>query len=82
MTREKAVKMLQNLRNCELGTIQIFGNDTTISQNMQLVAKGKANYLDQILHEIEPQTYPCSHPKIWNDVCDGQLYCMGCNQDI
>lgn len=82
MTIEKAVEMLQNLRNAELQTIKIFGSSDTICTNVCLVARGKADYLNKILEEIEPETYPCMHPKKWNDVSDGQLYCMGCNQNL
>ena len=51
-------------------------------KNMQLIGKGKADYLEQILHEIEPETYPCNHTKKLHDISDGQLYCMGCNQNL
>lgn len=82
MTLNKAVEMLQNLRNCELGSIGIVGNDYSITKTMQLICKGKANYLEKILQEIEPQTYPCDHPKDMHDYCDGQMYCMNCNQNL
>ena len=82
MTIEKVVEMLQNLRNIELGTIKIFGESDKICKTMTRVSQGKADYIEAILHEIEPKTYPCMHPKIWHDVSDGQLYCMGCNQNL
>jgi len=82
MTVQKAVEMIQNLMNCELEAIKIFRGTEFFDKNMQLIAKGKADYLEQILHQIEPETYPCNHPKKWQDVCDGQLYCTGCNQNL
>jgi len=82
MTTEKAVEMLQNLRNAELETIKIFGKSDNICNTMTRVSQGKADYLEKILHEIEPQTHPCLHPKKWHDVSDEQLYCMGCNQNL
>jgi len=82
MTLGKAVQMIQNLRNCELGSIDIVCNDYPVTKTMQLICKGKADYLEKILHEIEPQTYPCSHPKKLHDFCDGTWYCMECNQDL
>ena len=82
MTIEKAVEMLQNLRNAELETVKIFGENDNICKTMTRVCQGKADYLEKILHEIEPETYPCTHPKKWNDISDGQLYCTGCNQNL
>jgi len=82
MTLDKAVEMLQNLRNCELGSIDIIGNDHSVTKTMQLICKGKADYLEKILHEIEPQTYPCNHPEKSRDCCGGQWYCMDCNLDL
>ncbi|EPA06171.1 hypothetical protein [Candidatus Nitrosarchaeum limnium] len=82
MTIEKAVAMIQNLRNAELETIKIVGYEDKITKDFSLIAKGKADYLGKILEEIEPETYPCSHPKKWHDISDGQLYCMGCNQNL
>lgn len=82
MTLENAIKMLQNLRNYELHTIKIFDGSESIQKNMQIISKAKADHLEKILHELEPQTYPCNHPKIWHDVSDEQLYCMGCNQNL
>jgi len=63
MTIKKAIEMLQNLRNAELETIKIFGESNNICNTMTRVSQGKADYLEKILHEIEPKTYPCSHPK-------------------
>ena len=79
---DKAVEMLQNLRNCELGSIDIFDGNDSITKKMQLICKGKADYLEKILHEIEPQTYPCECPENMNDTCAGQKYCMSCNRDL
>ncbi len=77
MALDKAVEMIQNLRNCELGSIDIVGNDYSITKTMQLICKGKADDLEKILHEIKPQTYPCDHPRKLHDFCNEQWYCMG-----
>jgi len=82
MALDKAVEMIQNLRNCELGSIGIIGGDYSVTKTMQLICKGKADYLEKILHEIEPKTYPCKHPKKSRDCCDGQWYCMDCNENL
>lgn len=82
MSIEKAIEMIQNLRNAELETVKIFSASDNVDKNMQLISKGKADYLEQILHEIEPKTYPCTHPKMWQDISEGQLYCTGCNQNL
>lgn len=82
MTVVKAIEMLQNLRNCELESLKIFNGSESIQQNMRIISQAKATHLEKILHELEPQTYPCDHPKIWHDISDGQLYCMGCNQNL
>lgn len=82
MTIEKAIEMIQNLRNAELETIKIVGDRDKITKDISLIAKGKAEYLGNILEEIEPEIHTCSHPKKWHDVSDGQLYCIGCNQNL
>jgi len=74
--------MLQKLRQCELGSIDISGNSDSISKTMQLICKGKADFIEEILHELEPETYPCNHPENMNQICAGQKYCMSCNQDL
>ncbi len=64
MTIEKAIEMIQNLRNAELETIKIVGKNDKITKYISSIAKGKADYLGKILEEIEPKTYPCLHPKM------------------
>ena len=51
-------------------------------------AKGLSEVLDndvQCLEAIRKQLPPlskCKHPKEMHDKCDGQLYCMDCNEDL
>lgn len=56
--------MLQNLRNTEPEIIKIFRKEGNIWKTMIRISQGKATYFEEILHEIEPKTYPCMHPKI------------------
>lgn len=83
MTITKAIEMIQNLGKCELESIKIMTGEGSIENKMQLICKGKADYLGKILHEIEPETFPCEHPNKLRDIDpDGKPYCMGCNQDL
>ena len=83
MTIEKAIEMIQNLRKCELESIKIMIGVGSIENKIQLICKGKADYLGKILHEIEPKIFPCEHPKKLRDIDpDGIIYCMICNQNL
>ena len=79
MTLKKAIEMIQNLRTCELGSIEIFSGYDKIESDMRLVCKGKADYLQRILEEIQPN---CKHPKKMRDKASEIWYCMNCNQDL
>lgn len=79
MTIKKAIEMIQNLKKCELGTIEIFSGADKIESDMRLICKGKADYLERILVEIQPK---CQHPRKMRDKTDGVWYCMNCNQDL
>lgn len=83
MTIQKALEMIQNLHNCELQTQKIFKGNDSLENKIHLIAKGKADYLENILSELDPETFPCEHPNKLHDVDpDGNLYCMGCNQNL
>jgi len=82
MSKEKAIEMLQNLRNSELYSVKLFSDNDPMQKDIKLISQAKVNYLEKILHELEPETYPCNHPREFHDICKGQLYCVGCNQDL
>ena len=83
MTIKKALEMIQNLRNCELKTLEIFVDEDDLDSKIRRIAKGKAIYLKHILHEIRPKLFPCKHPKQIQDIDpDGNRYCTGCNQNL
>lgn len=67
---------MQNLKQSR------FLESDNICKTMTRVCQGKVDYLEKILHEIEPETYHCKPPKKWNDISGGQLYCTGCNQNL
>ncbi len=80
MTVKKAIEMMQNLQKCELESIKIFFGNGKIDSDIRLICKGKADYLEKILKEIQPN---CKHPKKMRDrTQDGQWYCMACNMDL
>ena len=79
MTFKKAVEMIQNLKKCELEAIKIFSRYDKIESDMRSISKGKADYLERILVEIQPE---CKHPNNMRDKADGVWYCMNCNLDL
>jgi len=96
MTLKDAIKMIRNLRDCEVQTVKIFNEEPyderysadRIRKGMARVSQGKADYLAKILSElqtikIQRLSKKCSHPKKDQDVTsDGQRYCMNCNADL
>ena len=64
-------------------------NEDVVSRNAKLLVKLQQNDLDwlqgikrQLLPEQHRTKIVCRHPKKDRDVCDGQKYCMNCNQDL
>ena len=47
--------MLQNLRNSELYSAKLFNDDDPMQKDIKLISQAKANYLEKILHELEPE---------------------------
>ncbi len=96
MTIKNAIKMIENLRDCEVQTIKIFDESSyddrysvdRIRKGMARVSQGKADYLAKILSELQTvkmQRLPkkCNHPKKDQDVTsDGQRYCINCNANL
>ena len=79
MTLKIGIDMIQNLKKCELEAIKIFSGYDKIESDMRLIGKGKADYLERILAEIQPK---CKHPTNMRDKADGVWYCMNCNLDL
>ena len=79
MTLKKAIDMIQNLKKCELEAIKIFSGFDKIDSDMRSISKGKADYLEKILGEIQTK---CNHPKKMRDKAKGVWYCMNCNMDL
>jgi len=79
MTLKKAIDMIRNLNNCELAATKIFSGHDKIDSDMRSISKGKADYLERILSEIQPK---CKHTKNMRDKAGEIWYCMNCNQDL
>jgi len=97
MSVKKAIKgldiLIQNkhkIREGMLDSTQSWNKDDDIVSRMaNTISGGLKNDIDW-LHAIKRQLLPeqhrtkivCKHQKKDQDVCDGQKYCMNCNQDL
>ena len=92
MTLTKARKLVEIAIKDKKKKIKDFLDpDKSWNQNSDTTrefAKGLSEVLDddvQCLEAIRKQLPPpskCRHPKEMHDKCDGQLYCMNCNENL
>lgn len=64
-------------------------NEDVVSRNAKMIVRFQQYDLDwlqaikrQLLPEQHRTKIICKHPKKDQDVCEGQKYCMNCNQNL